>query len=54
MKPNLIQQALKHGASSEVIWVLKSLPDKEYANDTDVRKCFEGKKVSTSTRSKIN
>jgi Protein of unknown function (DUF2795). len=54
MKQNLIQQALKHGASREVIRVLKSLPDKEYTNDADVSKCFEGKKVSTSTRSKIN
>ena len=54
MKPNLIQQALKHGASREVIWVLKSLPDKKYTNDADVSKCFEGKKVSTSTRSNIN
>ena len=44
MKPNLIQQALKHGASREVIGVLKSLPEKEYTNDVDVRKCFEGKK----------
>ena len=44
MKPNLIQQALKHGASREVIGVLKSLPEKEYTNDVDVSKCFEGKK----------
>ena len=60
MKPNLIQQALKHGASREVIGVLKSLLDKEYTNDADVSKCFEdnkdvsrefeGKKLSTSTR----
>ena len=49
-KQDLIQQALKHGASREVIGVLKSLPDKEYNNDADVNKCFEGKKVSTSTR----
>jgi len=50
MKPNLIQQALKHGASREMIGVLKSLPDKEYTNDADVSKCFEDKTVSTSTR----
>jgi hypothetical protein len=50
MKQNLIQQALKHGASREVIGVLKSLPDKEYTNVADVSKLFEDKKASTSTR----
>jgi Protein of unknown function (DUF2795) len=50
MKQNLIQQALKHGASREVIGVLKSLPDKEYTNAADVSKWFEGQKISTSTR----
>jgi hypothetical protein len=49
MKQNLIQQALKHGASGEVIEVLKSLPDKEYTNTADVSKWFEGKELSTST-----
>ena len=49
MKPNLIQQALKHGASREVIGVLKSLPDKEYTNAAEVSKWFEGQKISTST-----
>ena len=59
-KRNLIQQAMKHGASREVIRVLESLPDKEYINAADlsrvfegkkdVSKEFEGKKLSTSTR----
>ena len=50
MKQNLIQQALKHGASGEVIGVLKSLPDKEYTNVADVGKWFEGQKISMSKR----
>jgi hypothetical protein len=50
MKQNLIQQALKHGASKEIIGVFKSLPDKEYTNAADVSKWFEGEVVSTSTR----
>ncbi|OEU41418.1 hypothetical protein BGV40_15000 [Methanosarcina sp. Ant1] len=59
-KQNLIQQAMKHGASREVIRVLESLPDKEYIHATDfsrgfegkkdVSKEFEGKKLSTSTQ----
>ena len=59
-KRNLIQQAMKHGASREVIRVLESLPDKEYINAADLSRVFEGKKdvskevegkkLSTSTR----
>ena len=49
-KKDLIQHAKKRGASEKVLAVLKSLPEKEYTNDADVSKCFEGKKVSTSTR----
>jgi hypothetical protein len=59
-KQNLIQQAMKHGASREVIRVLESLPDKEYINAADLTRVFEGKKyvskevegnkISTSTR----
>ena len=53
MKQNLIQQALKHGASREVIGVLKSLPDKEYTNAADFSKGFEGKKdVSEGLKAK--
>jgi hypothetical protein len=50
VKQNLIQQALKHGASREVIGILKSLPDKEYTNAADVIKWFEGKELSACTR----
>ena len=43
-KKDLIQHAKKRGASEKVLAVLKSLPEKEYTNDADVSKCFEGKK----------
>jgi hypothetical protein len=42
-KKDLIQHAKKHGASNEVLKDLESLPDKEYANATDVSKQFKGK-----------
>lgn len=42
-KKDLIQHAKKHGASEKVLAVLQSLPDKEYANATDVSKEFKGK-----------
>lgn len=42
-KKDLIQHAKKHGASDKVLAVLESLPDKEYANATDVSKEFKGK-----------
>jgi len=54
MKQNLIQQALKHGASGEVIGVLKRLPEKEYTNAADVSKWLESKEVSLVQGSKIN
>ena len=54
MKQNLIQQALKHGASGEVIGVLKSLPEKEYTNAADVSKWLESKEVLLVQGSKIN
>jgi hypothetical protein len=42
-KKDLIQHAKKHKASSEVIHVLESLPDREYTNAADVSKEFHGK-----------
>jgi hypothetical protein len=42
-RKDLIQHAKKHGASSEVIHVLESLPDREYTNAADVSKEFHGK-----------
>jgi Protein of unknown function (DUF2795) len=42
-KKDLIQHAKKRGASDKVLAVLESLPDKEYANATDVSKEFKGK-----------
>jgi len=52
-KQNLIQQAMKHGASREVIRVFESLPDKEYINAAGFSKGFEGKKdVSEGLKAK--
>jgi len=42
-KNQLIEHAKKHDASSAVIEVLESLPDKEYTNAADVSKEFHGK-----------
>ncbi len=42
-KQGLIEHAKKHNASSEVMQVLESLPDKEYTNAADVSKEFSGK-----------
>ena len=44
-KQNLIQQALKHGASGSVMEDLKSIPDREYINSVSVVKEFEGIKI---------
>jgi|APDOM4702015023_1054809.scaffolds.fasta_scaffold1283133_1 hypothetical protein len=41
-KQNLIQQALKHGASRCVIEDLKSIPDQEYISSISIFKEFEG------------
>lgn len=37
-KMDIIQQAKKNGASSDMIKVLDEIPDKEYANAEDVSK----------------
>ena len=42
-KQELIQQALKHGASCEVIDVLKNVQDKGYTRASDVTNEFKGK-----------
>lgn len=44
-KQNLIQQALKHGASRSVMEDLKSIPDGEYTSSVSVVKEFEGIKI---------
>lgn len=44
-KQNLIQQALKHGASRSVMEDLKSIPDREYTSSVSVVKEFEGIKI---------
>jgi hypothetical protein len=44
-KQNLIQQALKHGASRSVMEDLKSIPDGEYTSSVSVFREFEGIKL---------
>jgi hypothetical protein len=48
-KKELIQQAIKHGASNRVIEDLKSIPDKKYTSFTYVFKELEVKNKSTLT-----
>jgi Protein of unknown function (DUF2795) len=47
-KQNLIQQAIKHGASRIVIEDLKSIPDREYTSSVNVVKEFGGKLLKWS------
>lgn len=44
-KQNLIQQAMKHGASRTVIAALESIPDREYTSYENVVLEFRGKQV---------
>lgn len=44
-KQDLIQQALKHGASRSVMEDLKSIPDREYTSSVSVVREFEGIKL---------
>jgi hypothetical protein len=39
-KEQIIQQAIKHGASYQIIEDLKNIPDREYANSNDIIKEF--------------
>lgn len=41
-KGNILLQAQKHGASQDVIKVLKNIPDKGYNRATEVTKEFKG------------
>ena len=45
MKQDLIQQALKHGASQSVMEDLKSIPDREYTSSVSIFREFEGIKL---------
>jgi hypothetical protein len=47
-KQNLIQQAIKHGASRIVIEDLKSIPDEEYTSSVSVVKKFGSKQLKWS------
>lgn len=47
-KQNLIQQALKHGASGNVMEDLKSIPDREYISSISVFREFEGIKLKVN------
>jgi hypothetical protein len=44
-KQNLIQQAVKHGASRTVIVALESIPDREYTSYENVVQEFRGKQL---------
>ena len=44
-KQELIQQALKHGASRSVMEDLKSIPDREYTSSVSIFREFEGIKL---------
>jgi hypothetical protein len=44
-KQELIQQAIKHGASHLIVEDLKNIPDREYTSSNDIVKEFCGKKV---------
>ena len=44
-KQNLIQQAMKHGASRKVIEDLESIPDREYTSYENVVQEFRCKKL---------
>jgi hypothetical protein len=39
-KQELIQQALKHGASNQIVEELQSIPDREYTSSNDIVKEF--------------
>jgi Protein of unknown function (DUF2795) len=38
MKQELIQQAIKHGASYQILQDLKNIPDREYTSTNDIVK----------------
>jgi hypothetical protein len=44
-KEEIIQQAIKHGASHQIVENLKNIPDREYISSNDIVKEFCGKKV---------
>jgi Protein of unknown function (DUF2795) len=39
-KQELIQQAIKHGASYQIVEDLKNIPDREYTSSNDIVKEF--------------
>ncbi|RPJ78479.1 MAG: DUF2795 domain-containing protein [Alphaproteobacteria bacterium] len=41
-KQELIQQAIKHGASHQIVGDLKNIPDREYTSSNDIVKEFCG------------
>lgn len=42
-KQNLIQQAIKHGASYEIIEDLKNIPDMEYTSSSEITSVLAAK-----------
>ncbi len=41
-KEEIIQQAIKHGASQQIVEDLKNIPDREYTSSNDIVKEFCG------------
>ena len=41
-KQEIIQQAIKHGASCQILEDLKNIPDREYTSSNDIVKEFCG------------
>jgi hypothetical protein len=44
-KQEIIQEAMRHGASYQIIEDLNNIPDREYTSSNDIVKEFCGKKV---------
>ncbi len=44
-KQELVQQAIKHGASHQIVQDLKNIPDREYTSSNDIVKEFCGTRL---------
>ena len=44
-KEEIIQQAIKHGASQQIVEDLKNIPDREYISSNDIVKEFCGTRL---------
>jgi hypothetical protein len=44
-KQELVQQAIKHGASHQIVEDLKNIPDREYSSSNDIVREFCGTRL---------